>query len=240
MKKSVVLLIVLVLSLGVVAGLVQAQTVDPTCTGSLVSRLAVGDQGQVAREFSTLRDAPAGNPIQIVPGGTQFTVIGGPTCADNLIYLQLDYGSGVTGWANESQVVSVWGTNLYWLEPIPVVTPTPTATPTATPTPPPTPTLPPCSGSLANQLNTVGQTGEINRVFSTLRSAPAGPAVEVVYSPATFTVAAPPGGGPSAVCGADGLTYVYIDYGGGMEGWASESQVISIYGRNLYWLVPSS
>ena len=58
--------------------------------------------------------------------------------ADLLVYkLSLEARKridSVTGWATESQVVSVWGNNLYWLEPA-TVAPVPQP-PAQTPTPP--------------------------------------------------------------------------------------------------------
>lgn len=93
--------------------------------------------------------------------------------------------------------------------------------------------LPPCAGSLPTRLVT-GEPGRIAERFSTLRYYPAGPAIRVVYAPATFDVIAGP------VCAGYGpLAWYYIRYRDGRgEGWASESQRYSSYGYNRYWLLP--
>jgi hypothetical protein len=92
---------------------------DP-CAGSLATRLTVGGQGQIAQRFSTLRSAPAGAPIRFVFAPATFTVLEGPACAAGLVFYRIDYGNGLVGWANESQKTSIYGSNQYWLEPLPV------------------------------------------------------------------------------------------------------------------------
>jgi hypothetical protein len=89
-----------------------------------------------------------------------------------------------------------------------------------------------CAGSLPNYL-TNGMQGEIFQRFSTLRPAPYAPG-KVIYGPATFTVLGDP------VCAGYGpLWWIPIRYDAtGEEGWASESQVYSIFGRNQRWLIP--
>lgn len=200
---------------------------DPRCPGSLAPRLAVGANGRIAQAFSSLRTAPAGPAFRVIYAPATFRVVAGPVCAGAvpLWYWQIDYGGGLVGWASESQVVSEYGYNQYWLAPATTTTPTPT--PTVTPG---TPTPTTCSGSLAPRLR-VGGTGSIAQAFSSLRSAPAGPAFRIVYAPASFTVVSGP------VC-AGNLLFWEIDYGGGLRGWANESQVVSIYGANQYWLRP--
>ena len=91
---------------------------------------------------------------------------------------------------------------------------------------------PACAGSLTNYL-TNGMQGEIAQRFSTLRPAPYAPGT-VVYGPATFTVIGDP------VCSGYGpVWWIPIRYDvSGLEGWASESQVLSIYGVNQRWLTP--
>ncbi len=195
------------------------------CAGSLPPRLTIGGSGFIAERFSTLRSSPGGAAIRIVNSPATFTVVSGPVCAGNLLYWEIDYGGGVRGWALESQVVSIYGVNRYWLAPGRPATPTPTIVP-----PTATPSAPDCSASLPTRL-TVGGTGRIAERFSTLRSAPGGAAIRVIYSPATFTVVSGP------VC-VRGLAYWEIDYGGGVRGWALESQRVSIYGSNKYWLAP--
>jgi hypothetical protein len=101
-----------------VIGSAEVVPADTTCWGSLTPRLAVGDTGRVARSFSSLRTVPAGNVIQVMYSGDQFTVLEGPVCAGygTLAWYRLDYGNGLTGWASESERYSMWGTNLYYLE----------------------------------------------------------------------------------------------------------------------------
>ncbi|QPC82158.1 hypothetical protein G4Y79_21120 [Phototrophicus methaneseepsis] len=255
--KTLLLLLVLLMMFTGVSAVFADGTVSTTCPGSLATRLSVGDMGRVARSFSTLRTAPAGEAIAVYPYGTTFTVVGAATCAGNLLYVQIDYGSGIVGWANESQVVSDYGSQ-YWLEPYtgPTVTPpTPTVTPTtptvtpvtptvtpvtvtptpATPTPvtvTPLPTsMPPCAASLPPRLE-VGDMGMVAGAFSTLRNAPAGTPIQVYPHGTRFEVLEGP------ICAGFGpLTWYKIHYlESGAEGWASESQRYSIYGSDMYWL----
>lgn len=239
--KPMLLLVALLTALTGVSAVFAAGSVSPTCPGSLETRLSVGDDGMVARSYSTLRDAPAGNPIAIKTYGSMFTVIGDAVCAsNNLFYVQIDYGGGQVGWANESQVVSEYGSQ-YWLEPSSDATPTtpaPTTPAPTTPAPttpaPPTPlptTEPPCAASLDPRLE-VGDEGVVARAFSTLRDAPAGNPIGIYLFDSRFEVLEGP------ICAGYGpLTWYKIRYlDDGKEGWASESQRRSIYGSNLYWL----
>lgn len=90
---------------------------------------------------------------------------------------------------------------------------------------------PTCPGSLQNQL-TAGMRGQIAQRFSTLRTKPGGSGT-VILAPAEFTVLEAP------QCTANGpLWWLHIRYDSGEEGWASESQVFSIYGFDNYWLEP--
>lgn len=92
-----------------------------TCEGSLPTRLVVNGRGRIAQRFSTLRQQPAGAPIQTVFAPASFTVLQGPVCAGtgNLTWYEIQYDSGLRGWASESQIHSIWGPNAYWLEPLP-------------------------------------------------------------------------------------------------------------------------
>ncbi|MGQ9887616.1 MAG: hypothetical protein ACUVSX_03910 [Aggregatilineales bacterium] len=211
-----------------------AQAVDARCPGSLAPRLTVGGTGVIAQRFSSLRTAPGGPAFRIVYAPATFRVLAGPVCAGGAVPLnfwQIDYGGGLVGWAVESQVVSEFGVNQYWLAPAAAPTAVP-LTPTALPLTVVPPTAAPgtCAGSLPPRL-TVGRPGSIAQRFSSLRTAPGGPAFRIVYAPATFTVV----GGP--VCAGD-LLFWEIDYGGGLRGWALESQVVSEFGLNQYWLRP--
>ncbi len=244
MRKLIVMLVLLslvflfvvpsfALGAGPVAGNVSsvAAQADARCPGSLVPRLTVGATGHIAQRFSSLRTAPAGPAFRVVYAPATFRVLAGPVCAGAvpLNFWQIDYGGGLVGWAAESQVVSEFGYNQYWLAP---GTPATAVPPTAVPptTVPPTTVPGACVGSLPPRL-TVGRPGSIAQAYSSLRTAPAGPAFRIVYAPATFTVVSGP------VC-ANGLLFWEIDYGGGLRGWANESQVVSIYGNNQYWLRP--
>lgn len=58
------------------------------------SRLAIDMQAQVPQgSVSNLRDAPSinANVIGQIPGGALFEVVGGPVCADNILWWQVDY-----------------------------------------------------------------------------------------------------------------------------------------------------
>jgi len=216
----------------------QPQAVPGSCSGSLPNQLSVaGQTGHVARYFSTLRAAPASNQVlAYVVSPAEFVVAAPPDagsvvrCVNNLFYVYVQYTSapyaGLAGWATESEVSSIYGSNLYWLEPF-------------TPEPPPPPS---CEGSLPNVLDTVGEAGQIAERFSTLRTAPGGAEGVVVNAPANFVVAAPADGGASVRC-AGGYVYVYIQYTSGavsgQAGWALESERVSIYGFDRYWLEPA-
>lgn len=122
----------------------QAQA-DPNCQGSLVARLKVGDTGEIAERYSTLRSVPGGTGT-VIYAPARFTVLEGPVCAANgpLNWYRIEYENGRRGWASESQVNSQWG-SLYWLRPVssPAPTEEPTAEVTAEPTEEPTPEVTP-------------------------------------------------------------------------------------------------
>ncbi len=211
-KFAIVIAIVTVLS--VLMALPAAAGGTPTCAGSLPTQLTVGGRGQIAQSYSTLYDAPGGNPVQIVEAPAEFTVVAGPSSNGWLCYYYVQYDSGAAGWAVESQVSSEWGDNMYWLLPVSA----------------PVPVNPLCPGGLPNQLS-IGVRGYVVSVYSTLRDAPGGNPVQRVYSPAQFTVI----GGPES----DGyLCYYQLLYDDGATGWASESQLYSPWGSNMYWLAP--
>lgn len=87
-----------------------------------------------------------------------------------------------------------------------------------------------CAGSLPPRL-VIGDQGRIAQRFSTLREVPAGKPIKVMYAPARFVVLQGP------ICDGFGpLTWYEIQYETGEKGWASESQVYSLFGRNQYWL----
>ncbi len=218
MKKLTLIVIVCLLVSAVVALPASAQTVsDPTCPGSLPSHLNPGDRGEIAEVFSTLRYTPNGATIQVVYAPAQFTVLS-KLCDGFTWSVQIQYDSGLSGWAVESQAVADDGYSHYWLAPV-VGTPTPPITPAS------------CPGAPPPQL-AVGDLGYIAQVYSTLRDAPGGLPLQVKYAPGTFQVIEGP------VC--DGyLNYFRIVYTDGSTGWASEGQVVSDWGYNQYWLLPT-
>ncbi|MDX2161851.1 MAG: hypothetical protein SF162_11045 [bacterium] len=239
--KIVVIAVLIALFSIAAVGSVAAQEVQPlaSCAGSLANRLnTVGQTGRVVRQFSTLRAAPAGAPTAFIVTPAEFIVTTPPDngvpfrCAVangvDLYFIYVEYTSapytGLRGWANESQINSPFGVDQYWLEPFT-----------------PAPVEPDCSASLPNQLNTIGQTGAIAEVFSTLRTSPGGEGVRV-DAPASFVVAQPPEGGAPVVC-VGGLVYVYIQYqdgeAAGDAGWATESERVSIFGFDRYWIEPA-
>lgn len=215
MRKFVLVLVVILTIISPFAVLPAFAQVS--CPGSLPTQLTINGRGQIAQSFSTLRDAPAGNPIQVVFAPAQFTVLAGPASDGFLCYFQIKYDNGLTGWANESELTSIYGSNQYWLIP-------------TNGQPPPATSA--CPGSLATRL-TVGGQGTIAQTFSTLRDAPGGNPIQIMFAPAHFTVLA----GPAS----DGfLCYFQIKYDSGATGWAAESEVNSIWGLNQYWLAPQN
>jgi formylglycine-generating enzyme required for sulfatase activity len=85
------------------------------CDGNLVSRLIAGQPGRVTPgDANNFRDTPSRNGVLLgqIPGSSEFMVVGGPTCADGLTWVQVDY-NGVTGWTVEAT------SDEYWLEPLP-------------------------------------------------------------------------------------------------------------------------
>jgi alpha-2-macroglobulin len=88
-----------------------------TCEGALSTRFNVGMRGLVSPSDPTplnVRATPErrGSLIAQIPPPTTFDVIGGPTCADSIIWWQIRTQDGVTGWVAE-------GTNgSYFIDPI--------------------------------------------------------------------------------------------------------------------------
>jgi uncharacterized protein YraI len=83
------------------------------CPGFLPSRLAPGVWGRVTPGLpNNLRAQPSLSAAWIgqIPGGGLFRVLGGPVCADNTAWFQVNFG-GAIGWTMEGQGA------VYWLEP---------------------------------------------------------------------------------------------------------------------------
>jgi hypothetical protein len=86
-----------------------------TCPGFPALRLAVGGQGRVVENLppNNVRSEPTISSPRLgeIPGGGMFAVIGGPVCADNYAWWQVDY-NGLVGWTAEGEG------DTYWLEPL--------------------------------------------------------------------------------------------------------------------------
>jgi uncharacterized protein YraI len=83
------------------------------CPGFLPSRLAPGMWGRVTPGLpNNLRAQPSLSAAWIgqIPGGGVFRVVGGPVCANNSAWFQVNY-NGVVGWTMEGMGAT------YWLEP---------------------------------------------------------------------------------------------------------------------------
>jgi len=87
--------------------------IDPlTCIGFQESRISVGKYARVTPGLpNRLRSMPSTRSLSLAliqPGAT-FSVIGGPVCAEDTIWWQVNY-QGIIGWTMEGQG------NQYWLE----------------------------------------------------------------------------------------------------------------------------
>lgn len=80
------------------------------CPGTAQVALAVGGTGRVTPGLpNKLRSAPSTSAAQVgsIPGGAAFTVLGGPQCADGLLWYQVEY-QGVTGWTASGTPDDPW------------------------------------------------------------------------------------------------------------------------------------
>jgi hypothetical protein len=226
-----ILSLVFVLSCLLMLFVATAVEAGTPCVGSPNTRLQGQTQGHIAQRFSSLRSSIAGPVTRVMYAPATFTIVSGPHCSfGGVTYYEIDYGGGLRGFAAEGENYSVYGVNQYWLAP--GAQATATVTPTIVPSATPGGTPGVCAGSLVPRL-AQGGTGRIAQRFSSLRAAPAGEVIRVVYAPATFTVR-----NTAPVC-AGGVLFWNIDYGNGLTGWAAESEVYSIYGFNQYWLAPA-
>lgn len=83
------------------------------CPGALAPRLMTGGRAVVLPGTpNRIRAAPStgGTVIGQIPSGETFDVLGGPECADGIVWWRVSYGS-VTGWTAE-------GTDAYFVEPL--------------------------------------------------------------------------------------------------------------------------
>jgi uncharacterized protein YraI len=86
----------------------------PYCYGAPTPHMLLGLTGYMTLGPSNnLRTQPSlsASVVGQMPGGSMFTVLAGPTCADGYNWWQVNYG-GLTGWTAEGL------TNEYWVEPV--------------------------------------------------------------------------------------------------------------------------
>ncbi|MCK6577166.1 MAG: hypothetical protein L6Q98_03565 [Anaerolineae bacterium] len=116
MMRRLPMLFILMALVAMIFAAVPASAQD--CAGSPPPRLVIGDQGRIAQRFSTLRESPAGSPVEVLYAPLRFVVLQGPLCAGYgpLTWYEIQFETGQRGWASEGQVFSVWGWNQYWLE----------------------------------------------------------------------------------------------------------------------------
>ncbi len=81
------------------------------CSAALPQRVSIGSQARVVPAMGglNLRQTPNGTVLTTLSGGDTFNIIGGPICADNLYWWQVDR-SGTIGWLAE-------GSSSYYIEP---------------------------------------------------------------------------------------------------------------------------
>jgi hypothetical protein len=248
MRKSS-LILALVIAILVLPGLGYSyvQAGDGNCTYSLPTNFAAAGPaapaiaGEINQVFSTWRATAAAASGTRVLAPATFDVTD-QKCVNGFSWLQITYTSGTTaggaaasslgtGWALESQLYfdGTYGPGT-WLVPAGTVV------------------ADTCDYSYATQFAGASDAapipGEINEVFSTLRTAPGAFGGTRVLAPATFDVR-------EQRC-VNGFSWVRIQYtsgttsGGGSaanlgEGWALESQIYfdGTYGPGT-WLVPTA
>lgn len=85
-----------------------------TCTGTLPSRLTVGENARVIPGTSNNVRSGTGTSFERIgriPGGSSFRVLEGPVCAQGYAWWRVDY-NGLEGWTAEADHED------YWLEPL--------------------------------------------------------------------------------------------------------------------------
>lgn len=111
---------------GVNFGLTQIAIPDTTpvaggpsfCPGAPSSIVSSGIRARVTLSDTNplplrLRTTPGGEFILSISEGTEFTIIGGPQCADNYTWWQVRLDNGTTGWSAEGD------SSKYFMEPAP-------------------------------------------------------------------------------------------------------------------------
>lgn len=196
-----------------------AQTAGP-CAGAPAPRLSAGIVAQPAQVYSTLWVHPTQfgiRKIMFKSFGDTFTVNQGPLCFLGMPYNWYEVThKGQTGWVTE-------GTgSTYWIQAV-------TQTPTPTPTPDPDAgSAGPCAGAPAPRL-TVGGTGSVAHIYSTLWRHPgSGSVLDRMYKANndTFTVLA----GPTCFYGKPYNWYQVTH--NGQTGWITEGT------GSTYWVQP--
>lgn len=191
-----VLLLVIVLSAALFATAASAQGY---CYGAPPPRLQVNTQAMVTPGLpNALRTQPFRGPYSTVigwiPGGSVFSVIGGPSCGDGMYWWQISY-NGLIGWTPEGSPQGE-----YWLQPYSYIPPTPI----------------PSQCPLFPLINLIGYTGRVTAGLpNNLRATPSMQGAYLASIPAfdTFIYV----GGP--VC-SEGTYWWQINYRG-MIGWTS-------------------
>ncbi len=100
--------------LALLISLLPAAAQDSACPGAPAPRLTIDGSGRVLPgEANNVREQPArsGTLIGAIPGGTTFSVLEGPVCADGLNWWRIKTDA-ITGWTVEGS-----GTD-YWVEPL--------------------------------------------------------------------------------------------------------------------------
>lgn len=88
------------------------------CPGAPPSTISVGIRARVTSSDEDplplrLRQTPGGEFIVSIDEGTEFSVIGGPQCADQYTWWNIRMADGTTGWSAEGDA------NNYFMEPVP-------------------------------------------------------------------------------------------------------------------------
>lgn len=113
MQTQHALILILILLLSVSVSSAQDTPHSYSCPGAPASRLVNGARGRILpgtpnrlrRETST-----ESGILADIPAGKTFTILDGPTCAENMAWWQVEY-RGQTGWTAEGQG------DAYWIEP---------------------------------------------------------------------------------------------------------------------------
>jgi len=106
--------VLLMLIVSILPTIAQDTPTDPNCPNAPAPRLTVEGSGRVLPgDANNVREQPAraSTLLGAIPGGTEFTVLEGPICADDLIWWRVRTDD-ITGWTVEGS-----GSD-YWIEPL--------------------------------------------------------------------------------------------------------------------------